>query len=37
MHMSITQGMMLIMLNLEAAAVSALARPCDVLILSMNV
>ncbi len=37
MHMSITQGMMLIMLNLEAAAVSALARPSTVLILSKDV
>jgi hypothetical protein len=37
MHMSTTQGMMLIIVVLEAAAVSALARPFTVLILSKDV
>ena len=37
MCMSTTQGMMLIMLILEAAAVSALERPFPVLILSKDV
>ena len=36
MHMSITQGMMLIAFMLEAAAVPALARPATVPMLSKN-